>query len=488
MPGSIALHDVYAISDLHMCGRGDAPMFAQGPLLAGLVRHVTVGARERPTALVLNGDTFDFLAHAHPGIYMDVAGAADTLAGIVRSPALRPVFDALAELLRQPHALLVVAIGNHDIELGLPSVQAALVHALCGADAAARGRLVLAVDGTGFACTVGGRRVLFLHGNEVDPWNVVDHERLRRLRRSLLRGVSPEVPPPNAGTRLVVDVMNGIKAQHRFVDLLKPELEAVVPILLALGVSPEDAAWRGIRIARRWATDRVRLRTGLLQGEAEGGAEIDPDLRVAVQEHPHPAAQVGGDRSLLERVEDAHQSGQDPRDLADSDGVLGWRWTLAKGIMKVRPGAEALRRALQERGTAEDLVDPTLRDETSTKLGALVGPAVDVLVAGHTHVARSLWREEGGFYLNSGTWADLIHLHHTQVETAEAFAPVFEALRSGDPSDLVRQLPTVVRVWRSGDRVMGVLHEAHARERGAVELLPVQGSEAYEAPVRGGAR
>ena len=40
-----------------------------------------------------------------------------------------------------------------------------------------------------------------------------------------------------------------------------------------------------------------------------------------------------------------------------------------------------------------------------------IAPEVDFVVAGHTHLARSLPRKKGeGFYFNSGTWIRLIRL------------------------------------------------------------------------------
>ena len=65
-------------------------------------------------------------------------------------------------------------------------------------------------------------KVVCVHGNEVDSWNVADYERLRRIGRDYQFGVSVEGWTPNAGAQMVIEVMNQIKRDYPFVDLLKP--------------------------------------------------------------------------------------------------------------------------------------------------------------------------------------------------------------------------------------------------------------------------
>src|SRR5207244_2236158 len=86
------------------------------------------------------------------------------------------------------------------------------------------------------AYTVGD--ALIEHGNRYDRYNQVDHDALRRARSLQSRGLRPAdhgvVLKPAPGSRMVAEVMNPIKARFPFVDLLKPETEAVLPILLTL--------------------------------------------------------------------------------------------------------------------------------------------------------------------------------------------------------------------------------------------------------------
>ena len=90
------------------------------------------------------------------------------------------MFDALTQFVARVNRSLIFTLGNHDIELALPWVRAHLVDLLSGNDDAAKGRITLALDGAGYACSVAGSSILCVHGNEVDTWNVTDYERLRR--------------------------------------------------------------------------------------------------------------------------------------------------------------------------------------------------------------------------------------------------------------------------------------------------------------------
>jgi UDP-2,3-diacylglucosamine pyrophosphatase LpxH len=423
-----------SVSDLHVGGTDGPRMFDQGALLAALIRRLAAEARDVSTALVLNGDTVDFLADAPPGRYLD-PDPAGALVRLARDPAFAPVFEALAELVAAPRATLVVAIGNHDVELAFTETRRALLELLCGDDRAAHGRVVLATDGTGWDCTVGGRTVLCVHGNDEDPWNVVDHEGLRRLRQARRRGGVAELLP-NAGTRLVADVMNGVKRRRPFVDLLKPEVEAVVPILLALDESLADKVWPLVRVAGTFGRDAGRRRAGLLEGGEDAPVQAADD----------PLAWAEG----------ALQAGVDAVDLVE-EGTLGATAALQR-LVGLRPGPETLREALRARGTAEDFGDPGEASAADRAIFGPIGSGVPFVVAGHTHAARSLARP-GGWYFNSGTWAKLVLLSWRQVETPEAFAPVLAALEQDrlEEAGLVARRPTVVEIRREGDLVRGRL-------------------------------
>lgn len=231
-----AFDALYSVSDLHMGGQTGFQIFSSGEQFAAFVKHIQALPADK-IALVINGDLVDFLAEPN-ALAFDPAGAVDKLNRIATDPAFAKTWVALRTFLQAPGRYLIVTLGNHDLELALPWVRARLIALLTDGDEGAQGRLTLAFDGAGFLCRVGNATVLCAHGNEVDTWNIADHEAIRRFGRDVYRGMAIEDWVPNAGTQLVIDVMNGIKHKFPFVDLLKPEMGAVIPTLLA--VAPDE--------------------------------------------------------------------------------------------------------------------------------------------------------------------------------------------------------------------------------------------------------
>ncbi len=228
----IQCSQLHVISDLHLGGRAGSQIFDQGLTLEAFLDFLR--QQSAPDfGLMINGDLVDFVAEPYAACF-DPRGAPAKLDRIFAEPDFQPVWHGLQKFVQTPHCRLFVNLGNHDLELALPWVAEKLVGHLSGTDAAARGRIKLIVDGLGFRCLVGSAAVLCLHGNEVDTWNITDHERLRRSGRDVVLGRDAEDWVPNAGSAMVIDVMNDIKRRFPFVDLLKPEQEAVVPVLVAL--------------------------------------------------------------------------------------------------------------------------------------------------------------------------------------------------------------------------------------------------------------
>jgi UDP-2,3-diacylglucosamine pyrophosphatase LpxH len=281
---------LFVISDLHLGGRPDA-RDAKGnvtpgsqicnayPELVAFIRWLTTqGADVAPAdlELVINGDLVDFLADdgeddasLRAQIWTanedDVIRKLDRIVWRARVDLYDGVFQALRDFLAGGHRLTLL-LGNHDVELALPAVRRHLTELLGGEGV----RLKFIYDGEAYA--VGP--VLIEHGNRYDPWNAINHSTLRQERSMLSRGLRPNekerkdlyfVVP--AGTYLVIHFMNRIKSRYRFIDLLKPETNAVVPLLLALepDYRPDlDAIVRAGPIAR----DVLRRVLGPRQREA----------------------------------------------------------------------------------------------------------------------------------------------------------------------------------------------------------------------------
>lgn len=431
---------LYSISDLHLGGvspgvarseGGPIPVQAcgSGERLAGLVRHLTDRANgQRSLGLVINGDFVDFLAE-NPTRYLDFGAPARHLDRVAGDPAFRDFFVELKAFVSKPNARLVVVIGNHDVELLHPDAQQALAELLGDPPAS---RLVFALDGTGYRCAVGGRTIYCTHGNEHDAWNLLDHRALRRLLRRAKVGSSPRYEEvaevTNAGTRLVIDLMNELKVEHPFIDLLKPEVEAMVPILAVL--KSGDASFQ-LRLDRlrallwRRLVDAGRVRQGLLGGDEPGVSAAPPDAPTRA-----PLDWQG--------VEDAYRRGVNPSELAQGEGTLGVG-TAITGFFRGMVSSGGLREHLRALAVTDQAFQPTDYDDpTFVALDREVDPRTDFILAGHTHLARQMKRRNGeGWYFNSGTWMRLLRLGRSLLDNPEAWKDAEAVLTARDVKQIV---------------------------------------------------
>jgi UDP-2,3-diacylglucosamine pyrophosphatase LpxH len=416
--------ELYSVSDLHMGGAGPgAQIFKSGPELAKLIEFLQT--KPGKVALVINGDMVDFLAE--PGAKaFDPDGAIQKLDRIAGDIAFAPVWKALKKFVRTKGRRLIITLGNHDLELALPWVREHLLDLIAGDDDAARGRIVLAFDGTGFRCRVGNATVLCLHGNEVDDWNITDFETIRRCGRDLQLGHSVDPWIPNAGTHLVIEVMNDIKKGYPFVDLLKPELQAVIPVLLAVAPDKHDRISGAFPVLKRLVVDKLRRATGLLgagdQREELSSAEDGLMRRPLVD---RDALLALADQRLLRGVEpitlvpDIERTQQ----LGRREAIVSW--------VRGRDVRETLRIALDDLSKDRSF-DWSLEDDTFRQLDDMVAPDVNFILAGHTHLERALpRRKRGGFYFNTGTWARLIQLKRDMLADQAEFNKVYGALAAG---------------------------------------------------------
>jgi UDP-2,3-diacylglucosamine pyrophosphatase LpxH len=441
--------ELYSVSDLHMGGLGTgAQIFNSGKELAALIDHLR--AKPGKIVLVINGDMVDFLAEPNAKAF-DPEGANDKLSRIAADDSFKPVFDALNRFVRTKDHRLVITLGNHDLELALPWVREHFLDLLAGDNDAARGRIMLAFDGAGFLCRVGNATVLCVHGNEVDNWNITDHETIRRFGRDMQQGRYVEAWVPNAGTHLVIEAMNDVKKAHPFVDLLKPELEAVIPVLLSVAPEKRDKISNAWPVFKRLVQDRFRKAVGLLGEQGDpGGFPSAPPLprRPRMQ---HDALMKEANRRLAQNV--------DPVSLvpaASADQSLGitdaaWSW--------IRGGdaREILRNALSDLQKDRSF-DWNKEDETFEKMDDAAASSVDFVLCGHTHLERALpRRKHGGCYLNSGTWVRLIKLDPAALTDQQEFNKVYGALAAGSMAaldafpGLVMRRHTVVAV-RSAEK------------------------------------
>ncbi len=451
---------LFIISDLHLGGCADAAgrpgsrLFSAQAALADFIDWVCAqGTESEAVELVVNGDIVDFLAddpaedgRLHARIFSgNETEAIATLEAIRHTNAA--VFEALARFLAAGHRLTLL-LGNHDVELSLPGVRRHLETCL---DAQGRD-LKFVYDGEAY--TVG--RVLIEHGNRYDPWNFIDHDALRRERSVRSRGeagLATEqehlrfVPP--AGTLLVIHFLNRIKRHYRFVDLLKPEDEAVLPLLMALS---EGEWWRRLddivtstTVARRrmpWRLQRL-----VQTAKDRNLAGQTPDVPASLADL---AQRLGLDKALF-RV----SSG---RNLAG-----GGIWTPWQAVTNsIQMGALALGfadrngepfRRLHEALIRLNLTDDSFRlDQEKEQYLDPARELIDqrefqVVVFGHTHLPKQVpGRLDRGFrtcYINTGTWADVMRLPPAVLERNEtgqtAVAQFCEALQANDHARYVQR-------------------------------------------------
>ncbi len=476
--------ELHVVSDLHLGGEPGFQIFNQGDVLAATIRRLSAAESDRRIGLVLNGDIVDFLAE-RPAAYLDPQGAIDKLRRIFAVDTTNPkdlafsnVWKALKEFVGRRNRLLVLVLGNHDVELALPHVQHWLSKKLSGNKDSARGRILYCTDGAGFRCRVGDKNVLCVHGNEVDNWNMVDHHQLLETARALNRGQPPASWDANAGTRMVIDIMNGIKRDFPMVDLLKPEVEAALPFVLTLDPGRVKEIGKLLRVVGYLSRDRIRRNMGFLSAEeemSEGGEKMPAEEEMLgdfLSAHFSSASKyVDREESLLDSALDALQSDEEETDISDEEflGPLDYiRSFFGSSNNRIERLREAFRDKLDEELGHEDTQYKDLAEEVSSE--------IHYLIAGHTHLERAITRAPGRYYYNSGTWIRLIELDEHTLDDPAAFKRVYEAFKAGDiaaldaindlgpngDKSLVLLRPTVVSVVHDGKRVMGELRHAAA--------------------------
>ncbi len=496
--------EIYVISDIHMGGtKPEFQIFHQGTRLGRLIDHLSKVRNKNKVALVLNGDVIDSLAEENDG-YIAMENAEAMMERIANDSSFKPVWKALAKFVGTPGRHLIIALGNHDIELMLPFVEYWIRKNIAGDDAAAQGRIIFATRGVGYSCNVGDARVLCTHGNEVDDWNVVDQDSLCELAGALNAGRRYKDWKPNAGTRLVVDVMNNIKRDYPFVDLLKPETKAVVPILLALdpgrvkdaiGAVPKvakDLFWGYLERKGILSVDSLEQTTDTAAGDVALDNLLGANFKEGIKLSPTVSEDAD---DLLLAVEEDYAAGIQPLDNAGAEstaetlGTFGYIYDRIRGV----PKDDALRRALLDWLEKDDTYELTTKDETFERITKQVGSSVDFIVTGHTHLERAIPLDGGKrFYYNCGTWARLLRLSNTVLKDKKEFKKVFKVLKSGTMSGLdntqvkkagggteglILNRSTLVRISAQDNVTTGELFHVEDGADGKITLTAIPGTQ-----------
>jgi UDP-2,3-diacylglucosamine pyrophosphatase LpxH len=484
-----AIREVFVISDLHLGGvyggrpgdRGFRINTHVGELIHFihylLGKHTNGGWIE----LVINGDLVDFLAEREPNdppwvpFTPDQGESSRKLEAIAERDS--KFFDALGEFLRQGHRLTIL-LGNHDIELALPQTRKTLERLL---GVAGIHDFHLITNGEAYA--VGN--AIIEHGNRYDRFNVVDYDGLRRLCSLLSR--RQDIPrqfafDPPAGSKMVSWVMNPIKKDYRFIDLLKPETGAVIPILLALEPGYRRRLAKVAQLS--FQASRHSLEAGALPSfagdiKANGIAigSLGDDI-APVSQGEVVGFRTGKADHVLEEVL-LNSLG------SDTNTFLQWFGTVDTSVddfgdeisaLEVVKRSTGLTRLLLSRDTPrvgerlpallialralqnDQAFDPQVETSSEYVDAArdLVKRGFRYVIFGHTHLAKRHPLGNDAFYLNSGTWADLMRLPEGIFSSSNEIAlaalkQFITGIEVGDLSRWINFRPTYVRIDLSVD-------------------------------------
>jgi UDP-2,3-diacylglucosamine pyrophosphatase LpxH len=465
---------IFIISDLHVGGASPTPdqprgfrMLTRADALTSFVSGLV--DQNQPTELVINGDFVDFLAEKDENggwlpFVADPHKAVRRLDAIVERDAA--FFNALREMLARGHRITLL-LGNHDLELSLPLVRHRLQEHL---GAVGSGRFSFIYDGEAYV--IGD--ALIEHGNRYDGFNTVDHDALRRLRSIQSRGLWPDEKvtfEPPTGSRLVAAIMNRIKSTYPFIDLLKPETEAALPILLAIDpglrrhiprvLAFKDQAKRHDPVAPA----RPKYSGDIAARSTESDQDDAGEVRAPSQDD------LEGVLTKVLGREDAREFLHALADEEGSDAVSGDIGSvgLSTGLTIARlavSGGEALERrlpilleglrALQNDKSFDRSLETNAHILAAAKKLASVG--FRWVIFGHTHLAKEVGLDGGATYFNTGTWADIIRFpkemltepKHTLLPQLRAFV---EDMASEGYKKWITFSPTYVRLDVENDAV-----------------------------------
>jgi UDP-2,3-diacylglucosamine pyrophosphatase LpxH len=490
MSGEIA-KSVYIISDLHIGGvygqTTDSRGFRINTHVPELAEFIRVLAENDPAKkqveLVINGDSVDFLAEKdgappywNPFTHDPQVACAKLQAGAERDHAF---FEALREFLDKGHRLTIL-LGNHDIELALPPVRQKLKEII-----GVKSHHDYEFIGNGEAYIVAD--ALIEHGNRYDSFNMVDHDNLRQVCSLLSRRQPvPEkyVFEPPAGSRMVSWVINDIKEEYKFIDLLKPETDVMVPILLALEPGYRRVLGTVAKLgldARRHTLETAALPTigGDIRADGVSNASFGADISTfASMGGPPPdeeeaaLAEVlsgcieGSAEDFLKTLAPAGTQlepriGSDISTATFIDRTLGLANLLLSrddnNVSRRLPPLLKALRALQPDRSFD--LDFEAAPEYLNAAKELMDGDFRYVIFGHTHQPKKIEVKPGCWYLNSGTWADVMKLSPEVITGSPEVAQreVKEFLQDIAANNLQKWIvfsPAYVRLDLEGNRVV----------------------------------
>ncbi|MGB1204708.1 MAG: metallophosphoesterase [Chitinophagales bacterium] len=433
--------EIYIISDLHIGGAAPINDEIRGFQIAthtkelAIFIHKIAIRNDAEIELIINGDMVDFLAEkkstatpqtplqfAFDDFTYDANEAIKKLKKIVEREA--HVFSALKKLLANGHALTLL-LGNHDVELALPKVRKYLENVL-----EAKGKKYQFLH-DGEAYIVGNGKVLIEHGNRYDEWNDVDYDDLLKLRtlqslnQKLNLNEAQKIFGSPRGSKFVQQIMNPIKDRYRFIDLIKPENETLIPLMLALEPNLRNQI---LKLAKIYATDKIQdfwEREDSVSTRSLSPASMPPKTREE-QEMEAILSEILPTNMSANEFMDALETNENRDDdttletfnerSISTSPALGLNWVSGvldllfrnreSDLKKRLPALLQSLRILQTDKSFE-LDSENLTDYLDAA-SRLQKNGFQYIIFGHTHFARQVFLGANSYYYNTGTWADLM--------------------------------------------------------------------------------
>ena len=429
--------EIYIISDLHIGGAAPQNNEARGFQIATHTKELAAFINEianrndAEIELIINGDIVDFLAEknvdatentplelAFDDFTYDAEKVIKKLHRIVKREF--HVFSALRTLLANGHALTLL-LGNHDVELALPKVRKYLENILN-----TKGKKYRFLH-DGEAYIVANGQVLVEHGNRYDEWNEVDYDNLLKLRtlqtlnETLSRSEAQAIFRSPRGSKFVQQIMNPIKHRYRFIDLIKPENETLVPLMLALEPSLRSQI---LKLFKIYAEDVINdfldndenaTTRSISPATASPKTQEEREMQ-AVLSSILPAEMSASDfMEALEVEENTDSEIVTTRNLERSP-ALSFTWVSGVVDLLFRNRTSDLKKRLPallqslrilQTDKSFELDSENLTDYLNAA-HRLHKNGFQYIVFGHTHFARQVYLGENSYYYNTGTWADLM--------------------------------------------------------------------------------
>jgi UDP-2,3-diacylglucosamine pyrophosphatase LpxH len=408
---------IIVISDLHIGGK-PKPMLGHANLLVNFLDQLS--HYEPPTGetveLVINGDFVDFLAiEPHSAWTPDEAECVAKLKQAFEE--FCPVFDAISRCLSKV-CRFTLLLGNHDIESALPRVRRELLSRL-GTNPH---QCLFYSDNQAYRFG----DLLVEHGNRYDSWNAIDYAGLRKVlsQASRLEPLADLTVCP--GSEMVERLISPLKEDYPFVELLKPETKIVPLLLTALEPSLKSDVKRLYRVFNLWSDQWLRTRSWIPKISFGGeeliaapslSAGLPGDVRsafadeLAASANEEQLVSVGGRlKSIWKKVRPdgiaaiVHSHGKIPDSQIDRIQLA-----LAKALEKDR--------TFDDDGPDGPYLDAA-RKLCHASVEGVVPPKIAVM--GHTHLVRQVNLGGGRWYLNTGTWVDLIKVPKECLERTSA--------------------------------------------------------------------